>query len=152
MIPPNPNHDTSEGEQWGHYHFPRYTLYIYKICIYMYNYMHIIVILHIFRYVLYSNHFNSFNIWIRLTIMETSLNSMFSYGYESKPWHPRYPKVAGSGWLFPNMIDMIVGFDPSRQIMSHKPLVIKRPSLNLAPCWEKSSRTIRDGHQYIIIS
>ena len=73
-------------------------------------------------------------------------------GYESKPWHPRYPKMAGSGWLFPNMIDMIVGFDPSRQIMSHKPLVIKRPSLNLAPCWEKSSRTIRDGHQYIIIS
>ena len=46
------------------------------------------------------------------------------YAYESKPWHPRYPKIAGQ-WMFipPNL--GIVGFDASPYELKWPPHIHK---------------------------
>jgi hypothetical protein len=38
------------------------------------------------------------------------------FGYESKPWHPRYPKIASLAWLmdvYSPKYGNFIGFDPS---------------------------------------
>jgi hypothetical protein len=51
----------------------------------------------------------------------------FSWGYESKPWHPRYPEIVGYSWLmdgYSYRLELMTSYCPpwpkkKPQIMSH---------------------------------